>query len=173
MYRPTSTRTCPISASFASLKPLVLAFAVASLGFFQAGLASAEIDRRGGGEHELQALRGVPAIGVDTAGVFLLRNASTSDVGWAFAGFRDALQALNVDFFVDHYLEMKVGGALEDNRRETEPSTGSASALLAVYVKNHAYERILTDSDEQILTGILAQVFYWGHNRAKLRGQRF
>ncbi len=60
-----------------------------------------------------------PMFGIDTAGVFLLRNASTADVGWAFAGFRDALEEIGVDFFVDHYLEMKVGGPLEDNRRET------------------------------------------------------
>ncbi len=40
-------------------------------------------------------------------------------MGWSFAGFRDAIQALGADFIVDHYLEVKTGGTLENNLSET------------------------------------------------------
>lgn len=61
----------------------------------------------------------IPSVGVDTAGVFLLRNRSTSNVGWEFDAFRDAVKELGAQFLVDHYLEVATGKSLEENRKTT------------------------------------------------------
>ena len=47
-----------------------------------------------------------PFLGVDTAGVHLLRNAGYGKQGWYFPVFGKTLNELGVDYIVDHYYEL-------------------------------------------------------------------
>ncbi|MDR0353778.1 MAG: hypothetical protein LBI02_10705, partial [Opitutaceae bacterium] len=61
----------------------------------------------------------LPAVGVDTAGTFFLRNKTYSGEGWRFPAWRDAIAELGAEFLMDHYFEVATGGTLRENEAAT------------------------------------------------------
>lgn len=73
----------------------------------------------------------VPGIGVDTAGVYLLRNKEYNKLGWEVPAFSAALDELGVEFLVDHYLHIHGAGKThEENYTNTLADIQSLSAWL-------------------------------------------
>jgi hypothetical protein len=61
----------------------------------------------------------LPAVGVDTAGTFFLRNKAYAGEGWRFPAWRDAVAGLGAEFLMDHYFEVATGGTLRENEAAT------------------------------------------------------
>ncbi len=60
----------------------------------------------------------VPGIGVDTAGTYLLNKKFYARC-WEAPAFSKALDELGIEFLVDHYLHIHVGGSHEQNFKNT------------------------------------------------------
>ena len=78
----------------------------------------------------------VPAVGVDTAGTYFIRDKRYAREGWHHSAFREAVGKVGASFLVDHYFELTTGQGLAENRRQTLQRLRE----LGAYLREHEVE---------------------------------